>query len=59
MLLEGQPYPVDFGALRLIEAGATLGITEGAKRALLRLLPVPRNLDETEQATPSQPNAAP
>jgi hypothetical protein len=46
MLLEGQAYPVDYAALRLIEAGAVLGITEGARRALVRLLPVPRNFDD-------------
>jgi hypothetical protein len=43
----GGVYPTDYAALRLLEAGLHVGITERAKRLLVPLLGVPRNLDET------------
>jgi len=36
-LLHGQPYPVNIAAQRLLEYGKLVGITEGARRALLEL----------------------
>lgn len=42
------PYPVDAAALKLLVVGNTVGITERARRLLIPLLGVPRNLDDKE-----------